>query len=127
MFDNSVTREKSKVGQTEGSNKPTVFEMVTSGFYKTSNLTNPKDGIKGYNIADPLIADNNFKIKNIARSGISKYKAGFTYTHLKHYGKSPAPADIPGIAPWGTEKYFKMSADNRKGVLPQSKKVTMTE
>ena len=48
---------KTNQSKEEGSNKPTVFEMVNSGFYQTSNLTNPKDGIKGYNIPDPLIAD----------------------------------------------------------------------
>ena len=61
------------------------------------------------------------------RSSTSKFKAGFTYNHIKQYGQSPAAKDVPGLHAWGTDKYYKMSADNMRGVLPKGKKVTMTE
>jgi hypothetical protein len=93
---------------------PSVWEMYSSGMKKQFNLTNPENGIKGYNVADPNLKEPYYKIRNIPSYKENKDKSGFQYHHIKRIGNSPAPTkDVPGIVPWGEEKYYTHSGSWR--------------
>lgn len=104
-----------------------MFEMISSGMKKQFVLTNPEYGIKGYNLPDPLLKDNNHKIKGLTMQSQKRFKNGFVYNMIKTHSNTPACLDIPLVKPWTEEKYLQHSGDYNKTRFLKEKKVTMTE
>lgn len=101
--------------------------MVTNGMYNQFNLSRPKFGCKGYNFPNQLLEDNIYKIKSLPKDVTNREKYHFITMAAKKHAFVPGAGDMPGLHPWGTDKYFKHSADNRKWVLTKTPKTSMTE
>jgi len=44
---------------------PSIFDMISSGMKNQFNLTNPENGIKGYNMPDPNLEDWNHEATHV--------------------------------------------------------------
>lgn len=106
---------------------PTVFEMIKSGMKNQFILTNPEYGLKGYNVPDPLLCHDSYKIKNLPKISQSRFKNGFTYNMIKAHGETPCCMDLPMLAPWTKDKYYQHSGSYNKNKFMLEKKTLMTE
>jgi hypothetical protein len=125
---NAEFAEMQKLHKRQNTADPlSVIEMVTNGMYNQFNLSRPKFGCKGYNFPNQLLADNNYKIKSAPKDVTNRDKYHFITIAAKKHAFVPAAGDMPGLHAWGTDKYFKHSADNMKWVLTKTPKTSMTE
>ena len=73
---------------------PTVYEMVATGNKNSYNLTNPKFGVKGYNVQDSFLDEPLYKIDQIAVNKRDKKDDHFTDLEAARTKKYP-PCKYP--------------------------------
>ena len=83
--------------------QPSIFDMISSGMKHQFNLTNPENGIKGYNMPDPNQEDWNYKVSHVGKmsNGQEKFKAGYIHDYLKAHAYIPGAKDVKYLHAWG--------------------------
>ena len=110
-----------------GSRDPVqIMEMVQNGMYNQFNVTRPKYGIKGYHMPGAHLKDHNYFSQKLPTDTTDREKYHFITKAIKEKEWIPDAQEIPGMHPWGEDKYYHTSADDNKYLMSKLKKTTMT-
>ena len=103
-----------------------IMEMVQNGMYNQFNISRPKYGIKGYHMPGPHLKDHNYFSQKLPADTTSREKYHFITQAIKQKEWIPDAQEIPGMHPWGEDKYYRNSAEENKYLMSKLKKTTMT-